>query len=127
MLGPDDSYGLINFVHAQTAQRINVNTAPREVLNALFDGEALIVDEIIERRRDEPFTNSGEFEALIGDIASSEAELKELMKWIKFSSKYFMITSIGEHRGVRVKVTAVVHRSSRIDVLVQYYRIENVE
>ena len=127
LLGPNDSYGLINFVHAQTVQRLNVNTAPPEVLSALFDGDALTVDEIIEHRREEPFTNSSQFEALVSDIISDEAELKELMKWIKFSSTYYTITSIGEHRGVRVKVTAVVHRSSRPDVLVQYYRIENVE
>ncbi len=126
-LDPDDSYGLINFVHAQSAQQINVNTAPREVLTALFDGNTLVADEIMERRRDEPFTNWGEFKAAIGSIISDDAQLGQIGGSAAFKSKFFTITSIGEYRGVKVKVTAIVYRSPRFDVTVQYYRTENVE
>ncbi len=126
-LGPDESYGLINFVHAQNSRKINVNTAPKEVLAALFDGSTLVADEIIERRREEPFANSAVFGAAAQTVVGDEALLREVAKWVTFSSRYFRITAIGEYHGVRVKVTAIVHRSSRPDVLVQYYRIENVE
>lgn len=126
-LGPDESYGLINFVHAQAGHKINVNTAPREVLAALFDGNTLVADEIIERRREDPFANSAVFGAAVQTVVGDEDLLREIAKWVTFSSRYFRITAIGEYHGVKVKVTAIVHRTSRPDVLVQYYRIENVE
>jgi type II secretory pathway component PulK len=125
-LGQDDSYGLINFVHAQSVQHINVNTAPREVLVACFSDNELVADEIMERRRENPFANWDELKAAIQSVAGDYPELDREGGWIRFVSQCFRITSIGEYRGVRVKVTAIVLWSKR-DVTVQYYRIENVE
>jgi type II secretory pathway component PulK len=126
-LGANDSYGLINFVHTQTSQRINVNTAPREVLLAMFEGNALVVDEIMQHRREEPFPTTAEFEAVAKNVYDVEAQLALIRPWITTKSAFFTITSVGEYRGIKVKATAIVYRSSRPDVLVQYYRIENVE
>jgi type II secretory pathway component PulK len=126
-LGPSDNYGLVNFVHTQTSVWINVNTAPREVLMAMFDDNALVVDEIMQHRRETPFEREAEFEAVVKSVLNDEARLKLLSPVVRVRSLFFTITSVGEYHGIKVKVTAVVYRSSRPDVDVQYYRIENVE
>ena len=126
-LGPDDSYGLINFVHALGGQKINVNTAPREVLTAFFGGDTLVADQIMERRREEPFANWAQLKDVIGDATTGDLDLGKLEGWVSFKSVVFRITSIGEYRGARVKVTAIVYRTGRRDVVTKYYRIENVE
>ena len=126
-LGQDDSYGLVNFVHAQEVQRINPNTAPREVLVACFDGQELVADEIMEYRREKPFANwDRELWPVIQSVAGDDPELEKVGGWVQFKSQFFRITSIGEYRDVKVKVTAIVLWNKR-DVTVQYYRVENVE
>jgi type II secretory pathway component PulK len=124
-LGPDDAYGLINFVHCQSPQKINVNTAPREVLTALFDGNTIVAEEIIEKRREEPFSETGRLKALVTELGGEYDDLKH-GRWIDFRSSFYTITSVGEYRGVKAKVTALVFWSDR-DVTIQYYRIENAE
>ena len=126
-LGADWSYGLINFVHTQSIDSINVNTAPREVLAALFD-DPYVAEEIIERRRENGgFNNTSEVEALVKEMAGSDSEAARALPVFAVRSLFYRITSVGEYHNVRVKITAVVYRSTRSDVTVQYYRVENVQ
>jgi len=122
-LGPDDSYGLINFVHTQSVELINVNTASREVLAALLD-DAYAADELILRRSEmNGFSNTSEVEALVKNMLGDNAEVARGMP-VTVRSMFYRITSVGEYRNARVKITAVVYRSTRGDVSVQYYRVE---
>jgi type II secretory pathway component PulK len=126
-LGPNDSYGLVNFVETEGSTWINVNTAPREVLMAIFDDNELAVDEIMQHRRETAFETEAEFEAVVKSVFNDEARLTELRRMLTVRSQFFTITSVGEYHDIKVKVTAIVYRSSRPDVLVQYYRSESVE
>ncbi len=131
-LGPDDAYGLVNFVHCQSAYTVNVNTAPREVLTAIFDGDSIVAEEIIAKRQDEPFGRAdlnvdekSRLGALVTELGGEYNKFKHA-RWLDVKSSFFRIESTGEYRGVKVKVTALVLWSDR-DVTIQYYRIENVE
>jgi type II secretory pathway component PulK len=126
-LGPDDAYGLISFVHCQQAIKVNVNTAPREVLTAFFD-DSIVADEIMAERQERPFSDTGEesrLGMLVKELGGEYDSLKH-GRCLDVRSQFFRIESIGEYRGVRVKVTAVVLWNGR-DVTIQCYRIENAE
>jgi len=129
-LGPNDAYGLINFVHCQSAYTVNVNTASREVLTAIFDGDSIVADEIIAKRQDEPFSQAdlsekGRLAVLVTELGGEYDKLKHA-RWLDVRSQFFRIESTGEYRGVRVKLTAIVLWDDA-NVTIQYYRIENVE
>jgi type II secretory pathway component PulK len=127
VLPENGSYGLINFVHAQSAQLVNINTAPPEVLAALFEWRSGIEETIMEERLEKPFQSTEDFLTRLDLNERDDPEIKAVVGWLGVRSLFFRITSIGEYHGVRVKVTAIVNRSSRPDVTVQYYRVENIE
>jgi hypothetical protein len=71
--------------------KVNVNTAPRQVLEAAFTfgGDAgRIADEIIRRRRVEPFTD---IEALKTSLFSYSDSIRKCEKYITTASKFFTI------------------------------------
>jgi len=127
VLPDNQSYGLINFVHAQSVQIINVNTAPPEVLAALFEWRSGIEEQIMEERLERPFQSMEDFLSRLDLNERDDPAIKSVVNWLGVRSSFYKITSIGEYRGVRVKITAIVNRSTRPDIAVQYYRIENVE
>lgn len=127
VLPGNESYGLINFVHAQSIQLVNVNTAPPEVLRALFEWRSGLDEQIMEERLDRPFQSTEDFLSRLNLDEKEDPELMAVVHWLNVQSSFFRITSIGEYHGVRVKITAIVNRSTRPDITVQYCRIENVE
>jgi len=71
--------------------KVNVNTAPRQVLEAAFTfgGDAdRVADEIIRRRRIEPFTD---IEALKTSLFSYSDSIRKCEKYITTASKFFTI------------------------------------
>jgi type II secretory pathway component PulK len=127
VLPDNESYGLINFVHAQSVQLINVNTAPAELLAALFEWRSGIDETIMQERLERPFQSTQDMLTRLDINERTDPEIKSVVNWLTVRSSFFRITSIGEYLGVRVKVTAIVNRSTRPDITVQYYRIENIE
>ncbi|MBN1916401.1 MAG: general secretion pathway protein GspK [Verrucomicrobia bacterium] len=125
-LQSDWSYGLINFVHAQSIGLININTAPREVLTALFD-DSYAAEEIIDWRREQGgFSNTDDVLAIVQEATGNDPTVTRALP-LTVRSLFFRITSVGEYHNVRVKITAIVYCSTRGDVSVQYYRVETVQ
>lgn len=117
-------YGLSNFITVHSSGLVNVNTAPREVLMALFDDET-IVSEIIEARLEEPLKRFDQVKAIFSDrIAGGEYTKK--VRYISFRSSRFWVESIGEYRNSRVKIVALVERRGNREARILYQRIENM-
>jgi general secretion pathway protein K len=99
-----------------TADKINVNTAPRDVLRALdqdLDDDALL-DRIHEARCAAPFTSWAEMQRIPGMQAVAIGPL------IGFKSDYFRIEATAGVEGIYQSVEALVHRTGlRVDIL--YY------
>ena len=71
--------------------RVNINTAPRNVLEAAFTfgGDAVeIADEIIKRRQIKPFADIEELEKALFAYSDS---IKKCQKYILFDSRFFTI------------------------------------
>jgi len=72
-------------------RQVNINTAPRHVLEAalIYGGnEVEIAEEIIQQRREEPFANIEDLKNKLSLYSSSIAKCEE---YITTQSKYFMI------------------------------------
>lgn len=91
--------------------KVNVNTAPREVLAALVPGmTSATADAIVLARERDPVGSVDALMALAEIRALSEADRKELKDAVTVSSEYFQVMSevvIGERRA---RMVSVVHR-----------------
>ena len=100
---------------------INVNTASKEVLHFLFDGDDIPVNNILRARREKKGIKSmGDLRDIIGKGIYSEYRAS-----LSLSSSYFIITSYGKIEGVPYSVISkmVVKRYlSRLKAL--YYNEE---
>jgi len=116
-------YGLVNFLTAHSSGRINLHTAPREVLLAMFENDEFLADTIMDAREENP-TQTRELQLLIQQV--SPPLYNVVRGVITFSSSYFRIESTGKFHNSAVKVTAIISRSRNRDTTLHYWRVEDV-
>jgi len=99
--------------------KININTAPREVLLALHENmDEESVDQIIEHRTEEPFESVDEVKKISSNIEkifdndTKDTGLKGIRNLIKVRSNYFRIIAHGKVNDVTKTIEAVVFRDS---------------
>lgn len=93
-------------------QRVNINTAPPEVLLAVdpqLANSPSAVQAILEARQKEPFTDLSS----ISSMAQMGTEGANLSSLFTIQSDYFTITGIGSYAGTRKFVYATVRRSAQ--------------
>ncbi len=117
-------YGLCNFINTSFKRQININTAPREVLTAVFDDQELLVDDIIEHRQTEPFRSYDRVKAVLEMVSKGYYSTKA--RYISLRSNLFRVESIGEYRNARVKVITLLEKKGRNEITVVYQRVENM-
>jgi len=97
--------------------KININTAPKEVLLALHeDIDEESVNEIIERRAEEPFESVDEVKKIssnLEDIFKPKDGKKGIGNLIDVKSNYFKIVAHGTVNNVTKTIEAVVYRDSK--------------
>jgi hypothetical protein len=90
--GPDErSESALKYMGLWGSMKVNINTAPRHVLEAAFifgGDEVKIAEEIIQRRRIEPFSD---FEALKTELFRYSNSLDKCEKYITTVSRFFTI------------------------------------
>lgn len=91
------------------AERVNINTAQREVLEALWD-DAALAQNVITARTQAPFRDTAQVEAYLARAMGSEAAATAAMP-VRVSSDWFRIEA--RPVGGRGGVVAVVRRSDR--------------
>lgn len=101
----DRQESVLKYLGVWASKSVNINTAPRHVLEAAFafggDGKK-VADEIIRRRRIEPFKSVDELKKRMLQYSDS----------IKKTGKY--ITTVSEFFTIRVTATSGVARASAI-------------
>jgi hypothetical protein len=90
--GPDDrSESALKYIGLWGSMKININTAPRHVLEAafIFGGDQVeIAEEIIQRRRIEPFAD---IDALKKELFKYSDSIEKCEKYITTTSRFFTI------------------------------------
>jgi len=90
--GPDKrSESALKYMGLWGTMKVNINTAPRHVLEAafIFGGDQVeIAEEIIQRRREEPFTD---IESLKTDLFRYSNSIEKCEKYITTVSRFFTI------------------------------------
>ncbi len=121
-LGKEGERGLVDYLSPFGEDlRVNVNTAPAEVLEALTDEvDRSLVEEITEYRRDEPFTTVEVFWYMDAVDAETYNALREL---VKVKSDYFSITVRGTVGDVYTDIHAVVKRDGGGVRIVSYNEV----
>ncbi|MHC5059854.1 MAG: type II secretion system protein GspK [Planctomycetota bacterium] len=90
------------------SQRVNINTAPRHVLEAAFTfgGDAEdIAEEIIQRRHEKPFASIDELQSSLYRYSGS---IKKAKNYITTASKFFAIKVTANHGRARTSAVATV-------------------
>lgn len=112
--------------------KVNINTAPREVLEVMLqdenDDQSSLAADIIAAREELPFKK---VEDINNDEYLREAVLSKFMEKFKVNSEYFNILSEGrvgktvdgEFRGTTARIRAVVQRQEE-RVVICYWRVE---
>ncbi len=119
------------FVTVSSSGRVNINTAPKEVLMALSAGtdlaeggaiDATAADEIIQYRKDHPFTTASQ----IGNVSPFLRDLyaRTLIRDIlDIRSTYFHVRSTGDVGGTARTIDAIGIRVAN-EVQWRFWRIE---
>ncbi|MFH1139342.1 MAG: type II secretion system minor pseudopilin GspK [Pseudomonadota bacterium] len=118
--GGEDAPGLDRFLTVHTNGKININTAPKEILIALDqDMTETAAQEIIDLRTAEPFEKID----LLKEVAGVTPEIfnRVTAGLVAVNSTCFQIRIEGVFREARAPLTAVVKRSDRGVELI-YYR-----
>lgn len=124
-LNPDAIYGMVNFLTAHSSGRVNLSTAPREVLLAVFENDEFLVDAILEARELNP-TQVREMQQMILQVSPNLYKTLVSGGLTTTQSTYFRIESTGKFHKSAVKVTAIISRTTNRDVAIAYWRIEDV-
>jgi general secretion pathway protein K len=108
--------GFVTVLPVTKGLRVNVNTAPAEVLYALSDGmlaDPGVVDRVIASRDNEPFTAPSEaLENVTGLREALTSGGEDNSGLLDSNSNYFRIESVGEINDVRRGIIEVVGRTS---------------
>lgn len=116
--GGVDKPGLRDLLTVYGEGRININTAPREVLEAVPDLDESVISQIIAFRAGKDGTLMTEddrgfrsLDALSRLLGLSSEELAPIARYCTFESRYFTITGFATKRlgNVRAACRAVVH------------------
>ncbi|MCK4245338.1 MAG: type II secretion system minor pseudopilin GspK [Candidatus Omnitrophica bacterium] len=111
----DQGKGLVNFLTVTSDNKVNINTASVEVLEAILD-DSTLAEKVISRRETEPFAKGEISKFLSGTEASKKANL------FTYKSNFFSLRARGEipphyQKGIK----AVVQRNP---LKILYYKIE---
>jgi type II secretory pathway component PulK len=93
--------------------RVNINTAPAEVLYALSDGmlaDPGVVDRLIASRDTEVF---GSLPSELKDVTGLPEALGDSAEFLSTSSLYFRIEAVGEINDVRRGIVELVLRENK--------------
>ena len=120
---PDAIYGLVNFLTAHSSGRINLLTAPREVMLAVLNNDDFLTDTIINAREENP-QQAREIQTMIAQVAPALSQVLTRAGAITYQSSYFRIESTGKFHKTAVKVIAIVSRDNARDLTVHYWRVE---
>ncbi len=104
--------------------RINVNTAPREVLQTLPQMTSTAADAIVRRQvgGEGPFESVGE---LLSSKTLTEDQFKSVAERMTVRSSVFEIRSVGvTNRGIKCKIVAVVDRGADPMTILYWYQSE---
>jgi len=111
--GVDDAtfLRLQEFLTAAPEPRVNINTAPPEVIAALLpqlSNDTSMVKEIVQARMVQPFLMITD----VGNLAGLGNSGNDLMKLITTRSAYFTLTAIGVFANSRRRITSEFRRNS---------------
>ena len=116
--------GLKGFLTVYGDGRVNINTAPKEVLEVMLqddnDDQMSLADDIIDAREELPFQS---VEDINNDEFLNEKIKDKFIKHFKVQSEYFTILSEGKVGKTTARVRAIVQR--REDrIVICYWRFE---
>jgi general secretion pathway protein K len=111
--GVDDAtfLRLQQFLTAAPEPRVNINTAPPEVIAALvpqLSDDISMVKEIVQARSVQPFLMVTD----VGNLAGLGDAATPLMKLITTRSAYFTVTGVGAFAGARRRITTTFRRNA---------------
>jgi general secretion pathway protein K len=111
--GVDDAtfFRLQQFLTAAPEPRVNINTAPPEVIAALLpqlSNDTSMVKQIIQTRTVQPFLMITD----VGNLAGLGDSANALMRLITTRSAYFTLTGIGVFGNARRRVTSTFRRNA---------------
>ncbi|MCJ7752555.1 MAG: general secretion pathway protein GspK, partial [Armatimonadetes bacterium] len=75
--------------------KVNVNTAPLEVLAALPGSSEALADAIIVRREAQPFLSLGDVVTMLVDLPDGPAVFDQMIDHVRTKSSSFVIESMG--------------------------------
>ncbi len=90
------------------SRHINVNTAPREILNSLWDDREL-TERLLERRESEPFKTREDLEAFLTRVGAPQ-RVRRLLPTLGVASEYFTVRVRDSGPGLTTSLTAFVRR-----------------
>ncbi len=94
--------------------KVNVNTAPQEVLAAVISSlDMRSVQHLIARRKVSPFSSFQELSSFLGTISPSFRDVFDDMLQLTLRSDYFLITGFTEKGDTKSPLTALIRRSFR--------------
>lgn len=108
---PDESP--LKYLALWGSQRINVNTAPRQVLEAAltFGGDPVeLVEKIIQKRKEAPFKS---IEELKETFYSDSMTIDRAKDYLTTTSNFFLIRVVSHSGNARVSATATVIKEGR--------------
>ena len=120
----DKVAGIVDLVTADNsllgAGKVNVNTAPIEVLAALPGSSATVAMDIVARRQQAPFTSLGEVAQLLLSEQDGPQVFAGMIDWLTTKSSMFIVESMGytPEGGVRT-IRALVRRDADAVSVVQ--------
>jgi hypothetical protein len=119
----DAVYGLVNFLTAHSTGKINLTTAPPEVLLAILGNDEFLTQMILEAREEDPLQTRD----ILQIIRGVSIPLYTMVSgYVSFASSYFRIESTGKFHKAAVKVVAIVSRDRNGDISIEYWRVEDV-
>jgi type II secretory pathway component PulK len=123
---PGAIYGLVNFLTAHSTGRINLLTAPREVLLAILNNDDFLADTIIDARQENP-QQPRQIEGMIAQVSPALSQILRSAGAITYQSTNFRIESTGKFHRSAVKVIAIVSRDNARNLTVLYWRVEGAK
>lgn len=116
-----DQRRLLDYLTIYSDGKININTAPKEVLECLSDGmDSTTAEDVIQYRQDNDFTAVEDLTKVPG---MDGALISDIEPWCTVKSTAFSITSQGKCRGAVDRIQAVVKREDKT-MRVIYWRSE---
>lgn len=118
--GNEKKRRITDYLTIYTDGKININTAPKEILECLSDKmDASIADAILEYRKENDFMKIDDLKKV---SAVDNALYLLLRPWITVKSSAYTVESEGDCRGAIIKIRAVV-KNQRKNPKIVYWRV----